>query len=262
MGMRKFLIKKIAILTIPLVFIFMLAGLTDSDEIQVKNTFPPFAIVELYTSEGCSSCPPADRLLSQIVQNAHRQNLPIYTLSFHVDYWNHLGWTDPFSQRKFSDRQQYYAKINHSTNVYTPQIIINGTHAFNGYRFDLAEDIIKQTLKQAALIQIHLEIQDQSSNQITFRYDVEGNYKEHVLQVALIERGIVSQVKRGENSGRTLRHDNVVRVFKTIPLKTHAGTLRLSLPKMIELSNSSIITYVQNPNTMLIIGAAAIDLSK
>ena len=254
--------KKIPIILAVFVFILLLPQPTHSEDGKTKNTFKPFVVVELYTSESCSSCPPADLLLRQIIQKARSQNLPIYALSFHVDYWNHTGWVDPFSQRQFSDRQRYYAKINHSSDVYTPQIIINGAHAFNGYRFDLAEDVIKQTLKQAALAQVNLEIQGQGSNQITFTYSVEGNYKERVLHVALVERGIVSQVQRGENTGRTLRHDNVVHVFKTIPLKNARGAFRLSLPKMIELSNSSIIAYVQNPQTMIINGATAIDLGK
>jgi hypothetical protein len=89
-------------------------------------------IVELFTSQGCSSCPSADKNLAEIVENAERNHEPVYGLSFHVDYWNHLGWKDPYSNRAFTERQRNYAKLMNSESIYTPQIVINGENEFVG----------------------------------------------------------------------------------------------------------------------------------
>src|SRR5262245_18067196 len=90
----------------------------------------PFALVELYTSEGCSSCPPADALLSKLVDAARRDGSRVFALAFHVDYWNRLGWRDPFSDPAFSERQSMYAKSFEPR--YTPQMVVNGVQSFVG----------------------------------------------------------------------------------------------------------------------------------
>src|SRR5438045_1264832 len=92
----------------------------------------PFAVVELFASEGCSSCPPADNLLAELTQQAHAQGRQIFTLSFQVDYWNNLGWVDPFSSAQFTQRQYQYANTLETSSVYTPQMIVNGQYAFVG----------------------------------------------------------------------------------------------------------------------------------
>ena len=114
------------------VFVFLLiSGVMVS---HAEETKEPFAVLELFTSEGCSSCPPADRLLSEMVQQARSSNPRIIPLEFHVDYWNYLGWVDPFSERRFSQRQREYGQAFQSSTVYTPQVIVNGKEEFGGYR--------------------------------------------------------------------------------------------------------------------------------
>ena len=84
------------------------------------------AVVELFTSQGCSSCPPADRLLSKLARDPRYQG-KVIPLSFHVDYWNSIGWTDPFSSNRWSERQRVYAgRVFHSNRIYTPQVVVNG----------------------------------------------------------------------------------------------------------------------------------------
>jgi len=94
--------------------------------------FEPVAVVELFTSEGCSSCPPADRILSRLTAETQRDHRRIYTLSFHVDYWDRLGWRDPYSSSANSDRQRQYAELMKLQSVYTPQMIVNGRIEFVG----------------------------------------------------------------------------------------------------------------------------------
>ena len=93
---------------------------------QTQPQVAGFALVELFTSEGCSSCPSADQNLMRLVDEASKKKLPVYALSFHVDYWNRLGWTDPYSSKAFTDRQRTYAQVMKSDRVYTPQMIVNG----------------------------------------------------------------------------------------------------------------------------------------
>ena len=97
-----------------------------------NETGTPFAVVELFTSEGCSSCPPADNLLGEIVKDAQKGQQRVYCLSFHVDYWNSLGWRDPYSDPAFSRRQREYARAFESVQVYTPQMVVNGSTGFVG----------------------------------------------------------------------------------------------------------------------------------
>ena len=97
-----------------------------------EDAEPGFAVVELFTSEGCSSCPPADALLAEQVRDAREHGRPVYCLAFQVDYWNRLGWADPYSDAGFSRRQNDYAQAFQSDRVYTPQVVVNGTEEFVG----------------------------------------------------------------------------------------------------------------------------------
>ena len=171
-----------------------------------------FVVVELFASEGCSSCPPADQIFNEITANAHNQHLPIYTLSFQVDYWNYLGWKDPFSSPQFSERQYLYSQFLPG-GVYTPEMIINGCEAFIGSDEKKANELIKHFLAQNPSNQIHLNLV-QNGKSLVVNYTVDHLQDNVVINVALVERGLVSHVTAGENKGRTLNHDNVVRVFK------------------------------------------------
>ena len=99
-------------------------------EKKTAGNFEPVAVIELFTSQGCSSCPPADRLLAKTNRTSNGRN--IFTLSFHVDYWNRLGWADPFSQSAFSKRQEHYVSSLNASGSYTPQAVVNGTTEFVG----------------------------------------------------------------------------------------------------------------------------------
>ena len=94
-----------------------------------KNSF---VVIELFTSEGCSSCPPADKVLSEVIADARKNNKPIYAMSFHVDYWNRLGWKDPYSDFLFTNRQNNYSDVLGEREVYTPQVFVNGKIYFVG----------------------------------------------------------------------------------------------------------------------------------
>jgi hypothetical protein len=226
------------------------------------GTAPAVAVVELFTSEGCSSCPPADVLLAEIIQEARKQNRPVFGLAFHVDYWNRLGWTDPFSDAAFSRRQHEYAKAFKSDQVYTPQMIVNGSAELVGSDRARARAGIDAALKRPAKASVKLHPEKAADRDVLpFAYEVTGAPRGAVLNVALVERGLVTKVNRGENAGRTLRHENVVRRFQTRSLDNSAkGTVEFKPPADLVRQNASVIAYVQEANLRTVLGAAAVDL--
>jgi hypothetical protein len=201
-------------------------------------------------------------LLAEIVKDAEKRQQPIFCLSFHVDYWNSLGWRDPYSLAAFTRRQRDYARALKSDQVYTPQMIVNGSTEFVGSDRTRARKHIDGALKQPVRATVKLS-QEQKSDRsaVLFAYEVGRAPRGGVLNVAVVERGLVSMVKRGENGGRTLRHENVVRAFQTIRLgKAEKGAVQLKLPADLVSKNSSAIAYVQDSDTWAVLGAAAIDL--
>ena len=204
----------------------------------------PFAVVELFTSEGCSSCPPADTLLNELARQPQ-----VFALAFHVDYWNYLGWADPFSQAQFTDRQRAYGR-----ETYTPQMIVNGTEVFVGSDRTKAKRAIEAALKRPTVVELKLRWDNQA-----IAYEVTGAPKDVVLHLALLESGITQKVSRGENAGRTLRHDNVVRVFETVRLDQRlTGAISLKLPANLKGENVSVIGFVQAAGSSTILGTATI----
>jgi hypothetical protein len=116
----------------------------------------PFAVVELFTSEGCSSCPPADRNLERIARDYAKH--PVYTLSFHVDYWDHIGWRDPFSSAVYSERQRRYSAAMRARGVYTPQMVVSGTEALVGSHRAQSDDAIERSLAKVPEVFIAIDV--------------------------------------------------------------------------------------------------------
>ena len=214
----------------------------------------PVAVVELFTSEGCSSCPPADRLLLDL---AGRDDERLFPLAFHVDYWNRLGWTDPFSERAYSERQRAYARVVGSGRVYTPQMIVNGQAELVGSRRVQAEQALQRALTHPAPATVDL-IASVNERTVELDYAVKDAPEGAVLNLALVQRRVEQDVPRGENAGRTLAHANVVRAFATVP--AGPGTHKLDLPRGLRAENAAVIGYVQVQATMEILGASRVSL--
>jgi len=220
----------------------------------------PFVVVELFSSEGCSSCPSADLLVSKLTAWARQNNEPVYPLIFHVDYWNNLGWRDVFSSPAFTQRQNDYARVFKDQGVYTPEMIINGSDAFVGSNQQQLQKDLDSELSMPASVILHISLIKQESNQIIVKYSAEGFSDGDVINMALVERGLSTEVTAGENAGRTLHHDNVVREFQSIPLTKAASQIKIPLNKISDTTQASVIVYVQNPQTMLIEAAKQQDL--
>jgi len=251
--------------------IFAVAYAQSAPAPAVNRPFPPFAVVELFTSEGCSSCPPAERVFSELVARAAARQQPVYGLAFHVDYFNGLGWKDPFSSADSTDRQNAYQHVTRTGEIYTPQLIVNGTHELVGAERSRAGIEVDAALARPARTGLGLAfaaapLRDGKSGGpavVTVTYSVAGAPRGAVLHLALVERGLTSHVSSGENSGQTLSHDNVVRAFVTVsPRNRPTGTATLSIPAGVVAAQASIVGFVQDPSSMAILGAAAIELSK
>ncbi|TNE48464.1 MAG: DUF1223 domain-containing protein [Deltaproteobacteria bacterium] len=224
----------------------------------------PFAVLELFTSEGCSSCPPADDIARQLAKRARTHNLNIFTLVYHVDYWNGLGWRDRFSQRKFTVRQNRYARSLRTRSIYTPQLIVNGVRHGVGSRPRTVQRILQAGLRDKPSWNVALCLRSQSKKAITLGYRLQGRPSPWLrLQVSLVEWGLQSRVTRGENAGRTLKNANVVREFKSLSArKALRGVTTLSMKRVQRRSKSAAIAFVQDLRTMRVLGAQRLLLKK
>jgi hypothetical protein len=219
----------------------------------------PFAVVELFSSEGCSSCPAADLLVSKLTAWARQNNQPVYPLIFHVDYWNSYGWRDVYSRAEFTQRQNNYARIFKDQGVYTPEMIVNGSDAFVGSDQEHLQQDVNQELSTRANVALRASF-TKETDQLTVKFSAEGYAKGEVVNIALVERGLSTDVTAGENAGRTLHHDNVVKEFRTMPLTKAGGQVKIPLNRVLDISQASLIVYVQDPQTMLIEAARQLDL--
>ena len=218
------------------------------------------AVVELFTSEGCSSCPSADRVLSGLAARAKAQSLPVYPLSFHVDYWNSLGWRDPYSRASYSERQGNYSAISANGGVYTPQVVVNGEAECVGSNASRIDSLISSALERKPLTQIELEAR-RAPHGIEVTYRVSGDTRGRVLDLVLVEPRAESQVERGENAGERLAHVNVVRVFTSRPL-SEGTSGHWSPPPSPEFDTRrvGIVAFAERISQRDISGAAALEL--
>ncbi len=222
------------------------------------------AVVELFTSEGCSSCPPADALLTRLSDETRADGAEVIPLSMHVDYWNRLGWRDPFSDRTYSDRQGAYARRLGVKSVYTPQIVVNGTTELVGSNESGVREAVDRAIAVTPAATVTLTTSSGSSTgAVTVAYDVAGAPAGSSLVLAVTERDLTVRVPSGENAGRTLRHDNVVRSLRSVPLDSSArGTVTVPLTGVSRRDRAGLVAFVQNRETLRITGAATVPVGE
>ncbi len=201
-------------------------------------------VVELFTSQGCSSCPAADKNLTTIIKKANESGKLVYGLSFHVDYWNYLGWKDPYSQKEFTARQRSYAQIMNLRSIYTPQIVVNGKSETVGSDVEETKKLIGEASAQKPLYIIRVDDLSIDKEKLSFSYSIDQSPSSETINIAVVEKDIENIVPRGENSGRKLHHDNVVRYFISKPLERQQK-VEVNLPQ-VKMENTSIILYIQN----------------
>lgn len=231
-------------------------------------------LVELFTSEGCSSCPPADALLIELEKNQPIPEAEVIALSQHVDYWNRLGWADPFSSAEFSARQSRYARVFKNDSIYTPQMIVDGYIEFVGSNSGKAHGaIVKAAQNPKAEIQIAQTQIKQSAQKRTLQLSIHIEDLPPVstgdtadVMLAITESGLQSSVSRGENAGRRIAHTSVVRKLSSLGTIDHEkGIFDKLATAEIESdwsrNNLRAIVFVQERETLRVIGAAALSLA-
>ena len=234
-----------------LVILAPTAGFAQTSDSQKPDGI---AVVELFTSQGCNSCPPADVALREIAASAKRDDSNVYVLSFHVDYWNRLGWNDPYSSALASYRQRAYARASGSKRVYTPQMIVSGTTEFVGSNRALATKAIGRALSESAKSSVTIAAKSAEGG-VDIDFQVDGADEGSLLNLAIVHTPEANDVPAGENQGRRLSHVNVVRAFKAIRLSEQTGSQRLELPQGLSANDAQVIGYVQSLPSLAITGA-------
>lgn len=207
-----------------------------------QDTKEGVVVLELFTSQGCSSCPPADDLLDAVKKEYEQDE--VFVVSYHVDYWNRLGWKDPFSTAAFSDYQRTYALQFKSRSIYTPQLVVNGSEHFTGSNSAKTKIALRDYGNTVSLHNIRLQNTRREKKAISIDYVVTGEaFNQITFALVIAER--ITKVTRGENSRRTLKNANIVasRLVKTVA----GGTARLVIPDWVEQDDElSVIVYTQN----------------
>ena len=216
----------------------------------------PLTVVELYTSQGCSSCPPADTKLGQL---AERRD--IVALSFHVDYWDYIGWKDRFASPAFTQRQRDYARMMGGRYVYTPQMVIQGQIDAIGSD----QGAINRALAKAATLpRVPIELNfDKAAKRVTISIPAFQTMENHAVLLAFYDDTHATEIKRGENAGQTLRYHHVVRSIK--PIATWRGksiSVPVDLTKMAGDKPYACAVLLQSRETGRILGAANLEIPK
>jgi hypothetical protein len=210
---------------------------------DIVNAGNGFAVVELFTSEGCSSCPPADAVVANLLKEYKSD---VYVLGYHVDYWDNLGWKDVFSNAAYTKRQRNYAKSFKLSSVYTPQVIVNGEEQFVGSDENKLHASINKDLKQIPAQTLSVTAKANTNNTVNVSYQT--NATNTNLNVALIQLSAETKVQRGENHGATLHHVNIVRNIETVSPKNNTGNILLDLPAGLSAKDCQVIVFTQNTN--------------
>lgn len=222
--------------------------------------------LELFTSEGCSSCPPADELLARLDRDQPVQGAEIIGIEEHVDYWNHDGWLDPYSSLDWTLRQTQYVERFKGATAYTPQLVIDGERAVVGSRGQEILDAIQESARhERANVTANLQgpVADRALK-VDVRVDnlnfAQGDSPE--IWLAIAERNVASNVKAGENAGKELRHSAVLRSLKKIGAANprgepaFSGTAEAKLGRDWKADNIEVIVLVQEKKSKHILGAA------
>ena len=237
--------------------LLLLAVATFFSRLVPAQTATP-VVVELFTSEGCSSCPPADALLAKLSQQNPKNESDLILLGEHVDYWNSLGWTDRFSSAQFSQRQEAYAKMFHLASVYTPQIVIDGRTQLQGGDATAVNRDIGAAHKAPKPVQVALQWEGNDRLHVTVQSASASRAK---VLLAVTEDGLSTQVGNGENDGKTLHHAAVVRELRelgSLDKSRLETTANVSPHKDWSLAEVKVAVLVQDQGSGTILGAAAI----
>src|SRR5262245_13977121 len=247
--------------------LLLLMGSAGTARLPPSSDQPVPVLVELFTAEGCSTCPPADKLLEAMIASQPTSGAIIVGLGEHVDYWDRLGWKDRFSSAAFTKRQQLYADRFKEENVFTPQMVVDGETAFVGSDVGAARRAIERAAAAPHGV-VQLRLEPAVANRVTVSVaasDVPASAGDRAdVLVALIEDGLQSDVKRGENKGRTLTHAAVVRELATAGEVTEDGAAvrtELRIGQDWRRERMTVVAFVQERKSRRILATASAPLN-
>ncbi len=210
-------------------------------------------VVELYTSQGCSSCPPADTYLGELARRPD-----VIALSFHVNYWDYIGWKDPFASPETTNRQRAYARTLRQSYVYTPQMVIDGrSHEVGSKRAEVERRIA--SLRERGGGKLAVRIDRGADGGLSVTIPSANRHEAAAVWLVLFDRSHTTKIKRGENRGRELTYSNVVRRVTRIGSYDGAEmTIPLSLPATEMSARDGCVVIIQSDATGPILGAAMV----
>ena len=222
------------------------AGVASAETKTAKSPDNRVVMLELYTSEGCSSCPPADRFLSGL-KTAGISSRQLVPLSFHVTYWDYIGWRDRYADQAYDDRQRLQARRNNQRTIYTPQFMMSGDDYRRYASFDTD---VAELVKQPAPLDLVLS-STRSDDLLELKLNASRTQGQNVgLYFAVVEHNLSSSVDEGENEGETLHHDYVVRQlhgpFSASKQSGNSASVRLQLDPEWKLPDMHIVGFAEN----------------
>jgi hypothetical protein len=236
--------------------ILVLSFSKKDDNVKGKNESS--VVLQLFTSQGCSSCPAADTFLEVVKKEFTSKN--VIVLSYHIDYWNSLGWKDPFSKKEYTTLQYKYGKQLKAHNIYTPQLVVNGKEHYVGSSKNKILKSIAKNLENTSKNSIIFTDVEKVGNQVEVSFTIDGELSEKKLQLVLVVDYKTTNVKRGENTNRTIANSNIVIETTSKELKAKKGNLKIKIPDTyLHEKNLRIIGFVEN-NRLQISGATQKEL--
>ena len=230
-------------------------GCTQTEAHAAPATAASPVVVELFTSEGCSSCPPADRVLADLEAKNPGSVIP---LGFHVDYWDNIGWKDPFSQPAWTERQQAYSRAQGRSGLYTPEMVVDGREEFVGSDASHAESAIATAAKRPKTSVTMTIARTGGARSLDVKLGPLASTEPAEVILALTDAHASIDVKSGENGGRKLEHTAIVRSVRMLGAAGSGATF--SIPIDASAASKRAVVLVQEKSSRAIVGAATLTL--
>ncbi|MBC7381949.1 MAG: DUF1223 domain-containing protein [Bacteroidia bacterium] len=218
---------------------------------SLPQFFQPSVLIELFSSEGCSSCPVADAFMKEILAISDSSKTAVYVLDYHVDIWNRSGWVDPYSDSTYSLRQQNYVFKKKFAAMYTPMAIINGGNKdYAGSDKGGIGRKVSELLNKPSKHFIRTAVAPATNeDSIVIAYNIWGNIDSCDFHAVLVQREIKNMVTAGENKNKVLEHHNVVKKMISIPLKMNKGYVKMGISRDLNVESYRLIVFMQHRRT-------------